>query len=138
MLTLVYILGGICLTGSFLLLGRFAVDRFLEWLGARSRAGQLLRTVLTQEQYCQLMKRGYVDIPSPRNPHCIYRVPHAPGLVGVIENGRRKASLCLQPVEWIPDADVVAIHKLMIEADEDTYLQKANRMSPICSGNWED
>ncbi len=138
MLTLVYILGGIALTSSLLLLAVFALNGFLKWLDARRRSGNLLRTVLTQEQYCQLKKRGYVDIPSPRDPRCIYRVPYAAGLVGVIENGRRKASLCLQPLEWIPDADVVVIHKLMIEADEETYLQKANRISSQHNDNRED
>lgn len=35
--------------------------------------------------------------------------------------------LCLQPVESLPDADVIVLHKLMIEANEETYLQKANK-----------
>jgi hypothetical protein len=137
--TLTYILVGIFLTGSLFLFGLFVVDSFLKWSGARRRAGDLLRTVLTREQYCQLIKRGYVDIPSPRDPQCIYRVPRDPGLVKVIEKGRRKASLCLQPLEWVPDADIVVIHKLMIEADEETYLQRANSIAPLDgSSNWED
>jgi len=107
-------------------------------LEPKRRAGELLRAVLSQEQYRQLMRRGYVDIPSPRDPQCIYRVPQAPGLVEVIEQGRRKASLCLQPLEWVPDADIVVIHKLMIEADEETYLQKSNMIAQICGGDWED
>ena len=49
------------------------------------------------------------------------------GLVGMIEQGRRKADLCLGPLEWVPDADIVVMHKLMIEADEETYLQTANK-----------
>jgi hypothetical protein len=53
--------------------------------------------------------------------------------VQVIENERVKASLCLQAVEWVPDADMVVIHKLMIEGDEDTYLQKANRFMSLDS-----
>ena len=35
--------------------------------------------------------------------------------------------LCVQPVESLPDADVVVLHKLMIEANEESYLQKANK-----------
>jgi hypothetical protein len=35
--------------------------------------------------------------------------------------------LCLQPLECLPDADRVVLHKLMIEANEETYLQKANK-----------
>jgi hypothetical protein len=113
------------------LLGRLAYDRYLEWSEANRRANELLRSVLTRKQYRQLMRRGYLDIPSPRDPECIYRVPQAQGLVGVIEQGRRKASLCLQPLEMVPDADIVVMHKLMIEADEQTYLQTANKLAPI-------
>ncbi len=35
--------------------------------------------------------------------------------------------LCVQPIEYLPDADVVALHKLMIEADEENYLLRANK-----------
>ena len=86
---------------------------------------------LTHQQYRQLTRKGYLDIPSPRDPGCIYRVPRSQGLVGVIERGKRKACLCLQPVEWVPDADVMVMHKLMIEADEETYLRTANKLAPI-------
>jgi len=133
--TLAYIVGAIIATLSFVLFGWLFVDSLLKWLEPRRRAGELLRAVLTLEQYRQLMRRGYVDIPSPRDPQCIYRVPQAPGLVGVIEQGRRKASLCLQPLEQVPDADLVVIHKLMIEADEETYLQTANSFARICDGD---
>ena len=84
------------------------------------------------------MRHGYLDIPSPCDPECLYRVPIAAGLVGVIEQERRKASLCLQPLEYLPDADIVVMHKLMIEADEETYLQTANKLAPIWSGDWDD
>jgi hypothetical protein len=47
----------------------------------------------------------------------------------VIEQGRQTASLCLQPLEKVPDADQVVMHKLMIEADEETYLQTANTLA---------
>jgi hypothetical protein len=113
------------------LLGWLVYDNYLKWSEANRRAGELLRSVLTREQQRQLVRHGYLDIPSPRGPECIYRVPQAHGLVGVIEQGRRKASLCLQPQEWVPDADIVVIHKLMIEADEETYLQTANKLTPI-------
>ena len=113
------------------LLGWLAYDRYLEWSEANRRANELLRSVLTRKQYRQLMRHDYLDIPSPRDPECIYRVPQARGLVGVIEQGKRTASLCLQPLEWVPDADIVVMHKLMIEADEETYLQTANKLAPI-------
>ena len=111
-------------------LGWLVYVRYLKWSEANRRANELLRSVLTREQYRQLMRQGYLDIPSPRDPECIYRVPRSQGLVGVIEHGRRKANLCLQPLEMVPDADIVVMHKLMIEADEETYLQTANKLAP--------
>jgi hypothetical protein len=93
--------------------------------------------VLTRQQYRHLVRHGYLDIPSPRDPECIYRVPRSQGLVGVIKRVKRKASLCLQPVEWVPDADVVVMHKLMIEADEENYLQMANKLA-LKNSDWGD
>lgn len=94
---------------------------------AERRATDLLRDTLTPEQFHQLTWRGYLEIPSPTAPQRIYRVPRTKGYVQVIENGRAIMRLCLQPVECLPDADVVVLHKLMIEANEETYLQKANK-----------
>jgi len=103
------------------------------WFNSRAdrRARQLLRAVLTHEQYHQLSKQGYIDIHSPSDPQRVYRVPQAHGRVQLLENEKLQASLCLQPFDWVPDADFVVIHKLMIEADEETYLLKANRIAPI-------
>jgi len=135
---LVYVLLGIIAALSLVLLWRLALDSYLKWSEANRRANELLRSVLTGEQYGQLVRQGYLDIKSPRDPGCIYRVPRAHGLVGVIEQGRRKMSLCLQPLECVPDADLVVMHKLMIEADEETYLQTANKLAPIWNGDWDD
>ncbi|HZO72179.1 MAG TPA: hypothetical protein VFB60_08240 [Ktedonobacteraceae bacterium] len=100
---------------------------FKGWSRAERRAADLLRDILTPEQFRQLSWRGYLEIPSPTEPQRVYRVPRAKGYVQVIENGHAVMRLCLQPVECLPDADVVALHKLMIEANEETYLQKANK-----------
>jgi len=128
---LVYLLIGIIVALSLIPLWRLALDYYLEWSEVNRRANELLRSVLTDEQYRQLKRHGYLDIPSPRDPECIYRVPHAPDQVGVIEQGRLKAGLCLQPLEKVPDSDIVVMHKLMIEADEETYLQTANKFIAI-------
>ena len=97
------------------------------WSRAERRATDLLRDILTPEQFRQLLWRGYLEIPSPTEPRRVYRVPRSKGYVQVIENGRAVMRLCLQPVECLPDADVVVLHMLMIEANEETYLQKANK-----------
>jgi hypothetical protein len=62
--------------------GLLIVDSYLKWSAANRRAGELLRSVLTREQYLQLTRRGYVDIPSLRDQERIYRVPQASGFVG--------------------------------------------------------
>ena|SRR5437762_1253289 len=97
------------------------------WSRAERRAADLLRDILTPEQFRQLAWQGYLEIPSPNAPQRVYRVPRSRGQVQVIENGRAIMRLCLQPVEYLPDADVVVLHKLMIEANEEMYLQKANK-----------
>lgn len=97
------------------------------WSPAERRAVGLLRDILTPEQFRQLVWRGYLEIPSPTVPQRVYRVPRGRGYVQVIEDGHATMRLCLQPVESLPDADVVVLHKLMIEANEETYLQKANK-----------
>jgi hypothetical protein len=100
---------------------------FKGWSRAERRAASLLRDILTPEQVRQLLWHGYLEIPSPHEPQRVYRVPKSKGYVQVIENGRATMRLCLQPVEYLPDADIVVLHKLMIEANEETYLQKANK-----------
>ncbi|HEY6410312.1 MAG TPA: hypothetical protein VIY29_22905 [Ktedonobacteraceae bacterium] len=136
--TLAFSVIGIIADISLILLVNFIVKSCPRWSGSNRRAGELLRAVLTYEQYRQLIRQGYIDIPSPHDQERTYRVPQSPGLVRVIEKGRRKASLCLQPLERVPDADIVVIHKLMIEADEETYLQTANLIAPQCGGDWDD
>jgi hypothetical protein len=97
------------------------------WSRAERRANLLLRDTLTPEQLRQLVWRGYLEVPSPTEPRRVYRVPRMKGYVQVFENGHSIMRLCLQPVECLPDADIVVLHKLMIEANEETYLQKANK-----------
>lgn len=95
---------------------------------AERRATHLLRDVLTPEQCRQLLWHGYLEIPSPSSAGRVYRVPRARGeFVQVIENGKAIMRICVQPVERLPDADVVVLHKLMIEANEEHYLQNANK-----------
>jgi hypothetical protein len=98
---------------------------------AQRRANELLRVVLTCEQYRQWIHQGYVDIPSPSDPQRTYRVQKYPHPTQVREKGRVQMWLCLQPLERVPDADLVAIHKLLIETDEQAYLQKANKTVPL-------
>ena len=97
------------------------------WSRAERRAAGLLRDVLTPEQCHQLAWRGYLEVKSPNEPERVYRVPRTRGYIQVLEHGRAVMRLCVQPVESLPDADIVVLHKLMIEANEENYLQKANK-----------
>jgi hypothetical protein len=126
--TLVSVLGVVILT---LTLGVVISGSYHKRPGAKRRAGELLRAILTAEQYDKLIQQDYIDIPSPSYPERIYRVPRCCGHVQVREKGRLTMGLCLQPFERVPDADIVIIHKLMIEADQETYLQKANHLPPF-------
>jgi len=101
---------------------------FTGWTRAERRAASLLREMLTPEQCRQLLWHGYLEIQSPSSAGRVYRVPRAGGdFVQVIENGKAVMRLCVQPVESLPDADIIVLHKLMIEANEEHYLQKANK-----------
>jgi hypothetical protein len=59
-----------------------------------------------------------------------YRVPRRRGQVQVYEAGRHAGSLCIQPTRWVPDGDLVLMHKFMIEANEAEYLRTANFFKP--------
>jgi hypothetical protein len=103
---------------------------FTERLAADRRANALMREMLSAQEYQQLVRHGYVEIASPSIPQRTYRVPGAGGLVRVYEHGHAVMDLCLQPVEALPEGDVVLMHKLMIEGDEQEYLAKANHFAP--------
>jgi hypothetical protein len=98
------------------------------------RAEELLRAVLDEQEYQQVRKRGYVDVVSPSNAERIYRIPRYLGRVCIYEGGQVVRELCIQPIEAIPSADVVAMHKLMIQGDEEHYLAQANQFSTLTPG----
>jgi hypothetical protein len=54
--------------------------------------------------------------------------------VKVYEGGVPIMALCVQPVDPVPDGDVVLMHKLMIEGNEEEYLRIANRFEPTLYG----
>ena len=101
-----------------------------EGASADNRARMLLREILTPPEYQQLTRFGYLEVPSPSIDQRIYRIPGAGGLVKVYDRGCAVMELCLQPAEPLPDGDVVVMHKLMITANEQEYLQRANRFAP--------
>lgn len=93
---------------------------------AEQKAESLLKSLLTSEQYNHLVRKGYLEVQSGMFPYRTYRIPRHRGSVEVYEMGRLVMSLCVQPTEVVPDADVVVMHKLMIEGNEREYLRRAN------------
>lgn len=93
---------------------------------AERKAEELLQSHLSPEEYHQLITQGYLRVQSPSVPNRTYLVPRYRGLVRVYEQGRAVKRLCVGPVESVPDADVVLMHKLMIEGNEEEYLKTAN------------
>lgn len=93
--------------------------------GPAERAEALLRELLDEREYRQLKQRGYLDVASLEDMQRIYRIPAYMGLVRVYERGTAVCELCVQPTEALPGAEVVLVHKLMIQADERQYLASA-------------
>lgn len=116
-------------------LSPFFRSRIWPWLRERSwwpapaeRAAEaLLRRLLSAPDYDALSRNGYLDVPSQERQGRIYRIPRGPGQVLVIERGHVVERLCLQPATiGLPEADVVLMHKLLLESDEQRYLVTAN------------
>ncbi len=100
----------------------------------RERAEALLRELLDAHEYQQVRKQGYVEVVSPSNAQRIYRIPRFLGRVSVYEGGHVVRELCIHPVELIPSADIVVMHKLMIQGDEEQYLALANQFPTLLPG----
>ena len=93
---------------------------------AEKRAAALMREVLSDGESRELDQSGYLTVPSPSVPGRMYRIPAKPGWVDVYESGQLAMRMCVEPVERLPAADVVLMHKLMIEGNEPEYLRQAN------------
>lgn len=107
---------------------RFMSDVLTSQYRAEHKARELLKATLTPAEYRSLEDRGFLEVHSPSKPGRLYRIPYGPGRVTVYEDGRFAMSLCLQPTSWLPCGDVVLMHKLHIEANEEIYLNTANRL----------
>jgi hypothetical protein len=97
---------------------------------AEARAQVMLREMLTNAEFEQLTRDGFLDVTSPTIAHRSYRIPWSAGRVCMLDNGQEVAELCLQSTEPLPDSDLVILHKLMIEGNEHEYLTRANHFAP--------
>lgn len=110
-------------------------SRVWPWLRTRSwwpvpaeRAAEaLLHRLLNERDYDALSLNGYLEVASGIYPGRVYRIPRGPGQVQVVEHGRVSERLCVQPAAvGLPEADIVLMHKLLLESDERRYLLTAN------------
>ncbi len=95
-------------------------------LDAEERARALLAEVLSDKECQQLALSGYLLLRSPSVPGRMYRIPERSGWVDIYESGKLAVRVCVQPNEALPASDVVLMHKLMIEGNEQDYLSRAN------------
>ena len=95
---------------------------------AARRAEALVRELLSPSEYAQLERWGYLEVVSRARPGRVYRVRASRAPVVVVENGTPVARLCLQPVRTIAVQEMVLVHKVLLEAAEDDYWRRANRV----------
>ena len=127
------ILFGLLIVGLIILKGgysrRLVVDSCSRWRNhqaAEQRAADLLRDNVSANDYQQLRRDGYLEVPSRVHPGRIYRIPARPGRVAVYEAGDWVGELCLVAWDPTPYADLILAQKWLIEADEPAYLNLAN------------
>lgn len=117
--------------GLLLLPGRIRdlASQFVRARKAEKSAQALLEGILSPEEIRAIRHHGYLDVQSPSIPWRTYRIPREAGIVIVRERGQAMAGLCVQPTSQLPSGDIIAMHKLMIEGAEESYLSQANRLS---------
>jgi len=104
---------------------------------AQRRAESLLLELLTPSEYEQVCATGFLEVASPTRTSRVYRVPRGPGQVLVVDDGRVVERHCVQPeYGGLPEADVVLMHKLLIQTDEERYLRVANHFPTRGGSMW--
>jgi hypothetical protein len=94
----------------------------------RRRARALVRQVLSEREYAELRREGFVQVASRAHPGRTYRIPAGGSPVAALEPDGRVVYLCLQPAEPIPREEIVVVQKLLLEGAEDEYWRRANRV----------
>jgi len=101
---------------------------------ACERARLLLRGLLTDDEFNQYLRDGYLIVQSPSFPNRTYHIPGLAGMVRVIENDKPAMRLCVGPTRVLPPDDIVVTHLLLIRGDEQRYLSKANTFPYVDRG----
>jgi hypothetical protein len=94
----------------------------------RRRAQALVRQVLSEGEYAELRREGFLQLPSRSQPGRVYRIPAGGSPVAALEPDGRVVYLCLQPAEPIPREELVVVQKVLLEGAEEEYWRRANRV----------
>lgn len=97
---------------------------------ALRQARRLLFSELTATQRRMLHRRGYFTIRGSQGG--IYRIHQGQvqNVVSVDERDQPRVRLCAHPSSRVPDEDAMLAQKLMLETDEEAFLEVANASSP--------
>jgi hypothetical protein len=106
-------------------------DLWRRWTARREvkrRAQALVRQVLSEREYAELRREGFLQVASQAHPGRTYRIPAGGSPVAALEPDGRVVYLCLQPAEPIPREEIVIVQKLLLEGAEEEYWRRANRV----------
>jgi hypothetical protein len=106
-------------------------DLWRRWTARREvkrRAQALVRQVLSEREYAELRREGFLQVASQAHPGRTYRIPAGGSPVAALEPDGRVVYLCLQPAEPIPREEIVVVQKLLLEGAEEEYWRRANRV----------
>ena len=87
-----------------------------------------MQRLLSEDEQAQLRREGFLEVRSQEVRGRTYRIPPRGSPVAVLEPDGHVKYLCLQPETPVARSELVVIHKLMLEAAEADYWQRANRV----------
>ena len=94
---------------------------------AQATALELLKICLDEQQLADFEARQYFEVTGSRGRRWRIRANGQSGNVDLIgPSGAAIGRYCAHPPEYLPDGDAWLAQKLIIETDEDHWLEKAN------------
>lgn len=101
-----------------------------EFKRASERARELLYELLDEEQQAEFESKRYFHVETADGRRR-YRIVKGNG-VREVKDDRVTSYLCIHPEKYLPDEDVMVAQKLMIETDEEAFLEIANATPAAC------
>ena len=96
-----------------------------ERAAAKLRASKLLMSTLTAEQLTEYKRANEFKLYT--NGRCyLVRQGRAGNVFLLDEQGNRVRKYCAHPIDSVPDEDTMLAQKLLLETDEQAFLQMAN------------